>query len=858
MKESESTGDRVGAYRVVRRLATGGTSDVLLAKAEGPHGFEREVVLKVLLSKYERDSDLKAMFAREAAAYARLAHPAIVRLYDFFANGDQLVMVLEYVGGPPLNRLRGMLKTVGRPFDDATAMHVTACIFEALAAAHAATDETGEPAPVIHRDVNPSNVLVSWDAHVKLADFGVAKVTGVNHQSTAGLIKGTYGYMAPEQVKGETVTPRADVYAGAIVLWEMLTKRRAFIRGALPEIEVLRELAEPRIVSIDTLRPDLDRGLRDIIKRALEPRADKRALTAEEVVSTLRAMVSAEEGAARLGTSLALVRHEPKAAQTSMPPPLLETDEAQTGKVFPRAVAPRPGLLPRPAPAPRPAANLPRRTAPYGAAAVSPEDSLRPPVLAPRARPLEKEMPASTLSPEEVALVIEKGSHAGPPPLAGPEDDEELGPSSVPGLASVLEPSGPRAVARRASERLRLGTPLASVTKGQPLDAAIDDILRESQPELGKLPPAPRPLDPLRRDLNATLVTPGAPVALGPDSAAGSTGASMPSSFPQMNRTLSMNVELAEPTQLAETLVTEVPTARPPPAATPSVTAPMPAVPPPLLSPATTKMRTFTLPQEALGSVPPPPAAGSLGTTLPLAPSMPGNTPPPLPARARASSPSYPGLPSGLDAGAAPAAPDTAPLPPSHVSHSSRAAGVAGSRDVATTPNRALRAPIPYPASAPPPPKRSPWFAIFAVVVIGGAAVGAGTLGYRQRQKARAITVAPAATALPNATVAATSPAASGTAASLATGSASASAVAVAAPSASAAGGEAGVAEGMGRVTTLGTAPGRRIFVDDKTVGQTPEAVVVKCGVRKIKLGSSGSTQSIDVPCAGEIAVGDR
>ena len=169
-------------------------------------------------------------------------------------------MVLEYIDGPPLSRLRGMLKAVGQQFDDATAIYVAGCIFDALAAAHAATDDSGAPAPVIHRDVNPSNVLIPWDGQVKLADFGIAKVTGASHQSSAGLIKGTYGYMAPEQVKGETVTPRADVYAvrdhpvGAAH-----EARRAFIRGALPEIEVLRELAEPRIVSIDLLRPDLTR-----------------------------------------------------------------------------------------------------------------------------------------------------------------------------------------------------------------------------------------------------------------------------------------------------------------------------------------------------------------------------------------------------------------------------------------------------------------------------------------------------------------------------------------------------------------------------------------------------------------------
>src|SRR5512144_1846107 len=108
--EAATTVERIGGYRVIRRLATGGTSDVLLARAEGPHGFERTVVLKRLLSQYKNDDEFAKMFAREAAAYAKLSHPAIVQLYDFFALDGQLVMVLEYVDGPPLSRLRGMLK----------------------------------------------------------------------------------------------------------------------------------------------------------------------------------------------------------------------------------------------------------------------------------------------------------------------------------------------------------------------------------------------------------------------------------------------------------------------------------------------------------------------------------------------------------------------------------------------------------------------------------------------------------------------------------------------------------------------------------------------------------------------------
>src|SRR4051812_48421245 len=106
----DSTPMKIGGFRVIRRLATGGTSDVLLARAEGPHGFERVVVLKLLLAQYRDNESFEKMFAREAAAYARLSHPAIVKLYDFFSDAGQLVMVLEYLDGLPLNKLRALLR----------------------------------------------------------------------------------------------------------------------------------------------------------------------------------------------------------------------------------------------------------------------------------------------------------------------------------------------------------------------------------------------------------------------------------------------------------------------------------------------------------------------------------------------------------------------------------------------------------------------------------------------------------------------------------------------------------------------------------------------------------------------------
>ena len=756
MEKTGRTGERVGGYRVVRCLATGGTTDVLLAKAEGPHGFERSVVLKKLLPQYNHDDDLKGMFAREAGAYARLSHPAIVRLYDFFSHDDQLVMVLEYVEGPPLSRLRGMLEAIGEPVDDATALFVAGSLFEALAAAHAATDDRGEPAPVIHRDVSPSNVLIAWDGHVKLADFGIAKVTGASHHSSAGLIKGTYGYMAPEQVKGENVTPRADVYAGAIVLWEMLTQRRAFVRGVLPEIEVLRELAEPRIVSIDVLRPDLDKQLRDVLKRALEPRADRRNVTAEELVSTLRDAVPAADGRERLARVLASVRHEPSVVEAARP-------HARDLDVPAKALA---------------------------------RDSGRPTAL--------------------------------PPPA----------PSDV-GLAALLEPSQPRlpAVPRGPNgEELQLGAELAAIAPGMALRDAIDKILSDNGSS------APPYLFP-KTDL--------------PEQFARANEGSLPD--------LS-SVAMAEQGERrrATSLVPDdqKPTERPMPHHELATTTPTPMQAWPPLPPSTAKMRAAVESQPGF-----PPA-------LPLAPAL-SHAPqaPEAPAAGSGSSPSahggsaaHVGLASVASAEAMPGAPRSSPHAPSDVSSVSRFA----------TARPGSLAPRSMPSSRRGPPL----LALFAILVVAIGAGGAGTAGYLRWTKARL--ASPATSSMVAARPSPSRPrspfgvpearSTNVLAPTLASASvppppanndglsvlAAASAASSAASSASASASASELPLGAGRVKTTGTAPGRRIFVDDKTVGQTPDAVIVKCGLRSVKLGRAGTAQTVDVPCGGEISVGDR
>jgi eukaryotic-like serine/threonine-protein kinase len=310
--ESDISPQQIGGFRVLRRLASGATTDVLLARAEGPDGFERVVALKVLLVQSRNDPELETLFAREAAAYARLSHPAIVKLYDFFTADGQLVMVLEYVDGLPLHKLRATLSIGGERLEDSAALFIGSRIFAALAAAHSARDPvSGDFSPVIHRDINPSNVLVPWDGHVRVSDFGISKLSDAQGDMRMGFVKGTYGYMAPEQVRGEAVTVRSDVYAATLILWELLTRRKAIQRGSLSEAEVLKAIARPEFPALDTIRPDMIVEVREAVRRGLEVDPDRRVVTAEEMANVLRKAMNADEGRLSLADAISRVRPLP-------------------------------------------------------------------------------------------------------------------------------------------------------------------------------------------------------------------------------------------------------------------------------------------------------------------------------------------------------------------------------------------------------------------------------------------------------------------------------------------------------------------------------------------------------------------
>jgi serine/threonine-protein kinase len=334
---------RIGAYRPVRRLGGTDCNEVFLALAQGPSGFERAVVLKVQPARTIDDPELADRLIREAIVYARLTHPAIVQLYDLFEHDQHVVMVREYVHGVALAELLAELSLRRVRLPDPAAIWLTARIYDALSAAHAARHPvTGEFAPVVHRDVTPANVLVPWDGYAKLADFGMAKVLGRANDTAVGVIKGSYGYLAPEQVLGDPITVRTDVYGAALLSREMLTARPCFPRGTVAELEYLKQMAEPRLVPLDVLRPDLPGPVLDAMRIATEPDPDLRAISAVAMLDVLRASYDLERGRRILVDLLAALRDEWRRAFRQDPdtPPNYERPSAKvsTYETPPRGV----------------------------------------------------------------------------------------------------------------------------------------------------------------------------------------------------------------------------------------------------------------------------------------------------------------------------------------------------------------------------------------------------------------------------------------------------------------------------------------------------------------------------------------
>ena len=338
-----AAGSRVGRYELLRRLAIGGMAELHLACATGVAGFQKVVVLKRVLPHLAADAEFVRMFLDEARLAAHLDHPNVVQVQDSGETGGEYYYAMEYVHGRNARELLGAASHAGgMPLE--VALTIAIGVASALDHAHRRVDLEGRPLELVHRDVSPSNVLVSYDGAVKLTDFGIAKAATRNHETMAGTMKGKIGYMSPEQCRGEEVDRRSDIFSLGVVLFELTTCERLFyadndfavlnrvvsgvfdrpsqrVPGYPPELEeiVLRALATDRDQRYDGA---------DELRRALEGFAHDRRLRlgAEPVAAWLRSMFGAPpyprvelrepvEAAIDQAPTLVLVDDEPTVAR---------------------------------------------------------------------------------------------------------------------------------------------------------------------------------------------------------------------------------------------------------------------------------------------------------------------------------------------------------------------------------------------------------------------------------------------------------------------------------------------------------------------------------------------------------------
>jgi serine/threonine-protein kinase len=253
-------------------------AEIFLAQSHGPEGFEKQVVIKRIRSALADDPSFVQMFIAEARVASKLNHANVVHIFDFDRHEDSYYLAMEYVRGKSLAELHRRARLLNRPFPPVLAAQISLEVARGLAYAHRLTDH-GQSLGLVHRDVTPHNVLVSFEGAVKLTDFGIAKAS--NRASTAGMLKGKFAYMAPEQARGDPVDSRTDLFALGITLWELLTGSRLFDGDS--DVAVLRAVQEREISSPSTLSPAVEPALAKVVMTALERDPSRRFQNAGEL-----------------------------------------------------------------------------------------------------------------------------------------------------------------------------------------------------------------------------------------------------------------------------------------------------------------------------------------------------------------------------------------------------------------------------------------------------------------------------------------------------------------------------------------------------------------------------------------------
>jgi serine/threonine protein kinase len=608
-----------GPYELVRLLAMGTYAEVFLARARSVAGFEKAVAIKMLHARHDEESEVARQLVEEANIASQLNHKNIVQVIDLGQLDGQHYIAMEYVDGIDLKKLLKRLAERNVPVQPRVAAYVLREICEGLEHAHKKTDSDGKPLRIVHRDVSPSNILISFSGEVKLTDFGLAKAALRSVSTQAGTIKGQFSYMAPEQVRMQSVDARTDVFSVGLVLYEMVTGKQAYPDAPLP---VLTErLGRGLFEAPEKIRPDLPVTLIDLMKRAMAVEVSQRHPSARALAEDLTSFLYTQPPAPEkeLARLLEIVSDSARANLAPLGARLVDDDSEEVTQIESsnqiktkflattanRAVSylqGRPGGTPALG-VQKPSANSSPAVQPVGDAKPA---SVPPPSASPEARtPARVSEPAK---PMNVARVKRRG-----PGLSMPESDLAIDRASPDPDESVPTTESPAAPPTRQKPQTADDHPtlqqdmtpeLATAIAGMPSEppAPVPSVGHDAAPVAAEAPP------PAREDEDA----------FGEAPTTEAMAAQLPSNWKEL---IAANPVVAPEAHAAGHALATVPDA-PPSDPVPSVPAPVPSDPD--VSARRRALRT---------SAPPPESAPEAPVAHVSAP--PPSQPPPRPRPAR-------------------------------------------------------------------------------------------------------------------------------------------------------------------------------------------------------------------------------
>src|SRR5579859_4909742 len=313
-----------GKFFLYEKLAIGGMAEIFKAKLYGIAGFEKTLVVKQILPEYASDVEFVNMFIDEANIAVSLTHGNIVPIYELGKIGDRYYIAMEYVDGENLETVIDQCRKLKReiPINQGVEIAIESC--KGLDYAHKKTSPEGKSLGIVHRDVSPQNIMVSFDGEVKIVDFGIAKAASKLSLTRVGTLKGKFGYMSPEQALGNDVDPRTDIYAVGIVLYECLTGTRLY--DAENDLELLKKVRNGAVLPPRLVNPRIAAELDRIVLKALAKNINERYQEAAQFQLDLQRWLysqPAQQGGETLaGFMRSLFRRDPAPrAKTPAPPP---------------------------------------------------------------------------------------------------------------------------------------------------------------------------------------------------------------------------------------------------------------------------------------------------------------------------------------------------------------------------------------------------------------------------------------------------------------------------------------------------------------------------------------------------------